>query len=143
MAKSKKESGSTAVLEPPAPKKVAEKPAEPEKKQISTTELAAQLGTKPTILRRWLRTLPRFQDNGYTRYKWDEDDQFLSDAKASFEKYQKQSEEKKEARLAEARDKSEKKAKKKSEAKAEAEEEPDGDELESDEIDEEETEELE
>jgi len=104
MAKKNKAEGNTAVAEKPV-----EKAAEPEKKMITSTELAARLGTKPTILRRWLRTLPKFQDNGYTRYKWEEDDPFLADASASFEKYKKQSEEKKEARLAEAREKAEKK----------------------------------
>lgn len=136
MSKNKKNGGGAAVLEAPAetkPAKKAEKPAEPEKKKITTTELAAMVGTKPTILRRYLRTLPRFQDNGYTRYGWDEDDQFLADAKASFEKYQKASEEKKEARLEEAR----KKAETKKESKAKAKKEEPAEEAESEEVEEE------
>lgn len=78
--------------------KKAEKPAEPQVTYVTSTDLAKKLGTKPTILRRWLRTLPKFQDSGYTRYKWEENDPFLADAEASFKKYQTTAEDKKAAR---------------------------------------------
>jgi plasmid replication initiation protein len=89
-----------------APAKV-EKVAEPVIEYVTSTELATRLGTKGTILRRWLRTLPQFQDAGYTRYKWEPTDQFLKDAADGFAKYQKSDDEKKAARLEEARKKSE------------------------------------
>jgi hypothetical protein len=97
--------------------KPAKKEAEPEKVMTTSSDVAKQLGIRPTILRRYLRTLPRFQDSGYTRYKWDpsdpKDKQFLDDIKVSYEKYTKSAEEKKAARDAE---RAEAAAKKKSEA---------------------------
>ena len=83
MPKTKKESTSTdgAVA-------VAEAPAEPEVAWVTSTELAEQCQTQPTILRRWLRTLPQYQDGGYTRYKWDPADPFLSTAVEQFAQFQ-------------------------------------------------------
>lgn len=81
--------------------KKAEKPAEPQVTYVTSTDLAKKLGIKPTILRRWLRTLPKFQDSGYTRYKWEEGDPFLADAEASYKKYQSQVEDKRAQREAE------------------------------------------
>lgn len=92
--KAKKEIPAESAETKPAAK-AAEKPAEPAVKYVTSTDLAAKLGTKPTILRRWLRTLPRFQDSGYTRYKWEEGDPFLADAEASYKKYQSSAEDKK------------------------------------------------
>jgi hypothetical protein len=99
----------------PVPAAEPVKAAEPVVEYVTSTQLAERLGTKGTILRRWLRTLPQFQDGGYTRYKWEPTDQFLKDAADGFAKYQKSDEEKKATRLEEARKKSEEKK-----AKAEA-----------------------
>lgn len=87
--------------------KVAE--TKPEIVMVTSTDLANKLGTKGTILRRWLRTLPQFQDAGYTRYKWEPTDPFLEIAEESFKKFQASDSEKKAKRLEEAREKAEKK----------------------------------
>lgn len=103
--------GKTQAATKPAEAAKSEETKSVETVFITSTDLAATLGTKGTILRRWLRTLPQFQDSGYTRYKWDPanpaDAQFLRDAKDSFSKHQKGDEEKKAARLEEARKKKE------------------------------------
>lgn len=120
-------------------KKAEKKPAEPEAKFVTSRDLADQLGTKPTILRRYLRTLPKYQDGGYTRYKWDEKDPFLKDVAKSFEKFKEDEKEKNAKRLAtlkEKKDKAEskgeavapKKTGKKAAAVVEAEPEPEADE---------------
>lgn len=70
---------------------------------VTTSQLAAQLGTKPTILRRYLRSLPAYQDNQYSRYGWEPGDQFLADVTASFAKYQTKEADKKAKREAEAK----------------------------------------
>jgi hypothetical protein len=120
----KKKAAPTTTTKPAAAPAAAElkKEKELEKVYVTSSELAAQLKTKGTILRRWLRTLPAFQDNGYTRYKWDPSDskdaQFLKDAAFSFEKYQKSSDEKKTAREAELKEKAEAKKVAKETAKA-------------------------
>lgn len=114
---SKEKKAATAVAEKPAVKE--EKAAEPEKVYITSRQVADELGIKPTVLRRYLRTLPHFQDGGYTRYKWDPSDpkdaQFLKDVKASYEKYTRSAEEKKEARD---KERAEQAAKKKAEKEA-------------------------
>lgn len=92
----------------PAASEKAAKTKEPEAKMVTSRELADQLGTKPTILRRYLRTLPKYQDGGYTRYKWDEKDPFLKDIKASFEKFKLDEKEKNAKRLATLKEKKEK-----------------------------------
>lgn len=129
--------------------KVAE-PVAPVIEYVTSTDLAQKLGTKPTILRRWLRTLPRFQDSGYTRYKWEKDDPFLKDAEESFKKFKVSDEEKKARRE---KENEEKKAKKEAEkqgaepakkGKKKAEPEPEPEEAEDDDIlEDEEGEELE
>jgi hypothetical protein len=148
-----------APAEDPKAKKAEKKPAEPEAKMVTSRELADQLGTKPTILRRYLRTLPKYQDGGYTRYKWDEKDPFLKDVKASFEKFKEDEKEKNAKRLATLKEKKEKaeskgdavpkagkKAAKKADPEPEPEEDDSVDELEDDEAEsesEEESEDLE
>lgn len=117
MSKDKKAEKATPA---PVETKKAEKAAEPTVKYVTSTDLAAKLGVKSTILRRYLRTLPRFQDSGYTRYKWEEGDPFLNDIEASFKKYQSSAEDKKEARDKERAEKAEaKKAEKAAEPKGE------------------------
>lgn len=97
-----------AVAETKAAPEKPVKAKEPEAKMVTSRELADQLGTKPTILRRYLRTLPKYQDGGYTRYKWDEKDPFLKDVKASFEKFKTEEKEKNAKRLATLKEKKEK-----------------------------------
>lgn len=98
-----------AVVEQPKVKtKTVVKAVEPEAKMITSRELAEQLGTKPTILRRYLRTLPKYQDGGYTRYKWDEKDPFLRDVMNSFEKFKEDEKEKNAKRLQTLKEKKEK-----------------------------------
>lgn len=101
-----------SVVEAPV-KEVATKeakPAVPEIVYVTSKELAEKCGTKGTILRRWLRTLTQFQDSGYTRYKWEPNDPFLTEAPALFEKYQNADVEKKAARAVEAEAKAKAKA---------------------------------
>lgn len=106
MSKDKPAEGKKAAAVPAAePAKEAKKPAEPQITYVTSTDLAKKLGTKGTILRRWLRTLPKYQDSGYTRYKWEEGDPFLNDAEASFKKYQASAEDKKVEREKERADK--------------------------------------
>jgi hypothetical protein len=88
----------------------AKKVAEPVVEYITSAQLASTIGIKSTTLRRWLRTLPQFQDGGYTRYKWEPTDPFLKEAKERYEKFAASETEKQEKRLAEARVKAEKKA---------------------------------
>ncbi len=113
-----------------APAKEVAKPVEkkeeaPAIEYVTSTQLAATIGIKSTILRRWLRTLPQFQDGGYTRYKWEPTDPFLKEAKERYEKFAATEKEKQEKRLAEARDKAAKKeAKPAKEKKAKAAPEP-------------------
>jgi hypothetical protein len=87
--------------------KASKKPAED---MITTKELAQQLDTKPTTLRRWLRSLPAFTDGTYTRYQWKLDDPFLEDAPASFAKFMEGEKERNKKRLAELKKKNEAKA---------------------------------
>ena len=93
--------------------KETKKEKAPEKKYVTTREIATSLGVKPATLRRYLRTLPKFQDSGYTRYKWDpdskEDMQNVEDIKTSFKKHAEK----------EAKDKNAKKAEKAEAKKAE------------------------
>jgi hypothetical protein len=70
-------STATAVLDPP----------EPEIDYVTSAQLASKIGIKSTILRRWLRTLPQYQDGGYTRYKWETDDPFLETAEEHYKQY--------------------------------------------------------
>lgn len=116
---SKNKPAATVETKPAAVAEPA-KTVEPKVEFITSTHLAEKLGTKGTILRRWLRTLPAYQDSGYTRYKWDpadpKDAQFLKDAEASFKKHQTADSEKKEKRLEEARAKAEEKKTKAAEA---------------------------
>ena len=95
----------------PAAEKPAktEKPAEPVIEYVTSAQLASTLGIKSTTLRRWLRTLPQFQDGGYTRYKWEPTDPFLKEAKDRYEKFAATEKEKQEKRLADAREKAAKK----------------------------------
>lgn len=93
-----------------APEKAATTEKVPEVKLVSTAQLAAKLGTKPTILRRYLRSLPKYTDNNYTRYGWNPDDQFLKDVEASFKKYQTSESEKAEKRKADLAEKAAKRA---------------------------------
>lgn len=87
-----------------------EKPADPPAiEYVTSKHLADQLNIKSTALRRWLRTLPQFQDGGYTRYKWEPGDPFLASAREHYEKYAASEKEKQEKRLAEAREKTAKK----------------------------------
>jgi phage antirepressor YoqD-like protein len=104
----KKASKSAAIESVPA---VTPAPAAvPEEKLITTKDLAAKLGTKPTTLRRYLRTLPHYQDKTYTRYGWKEDDPFLSDVESGFTKYQTAEKEKNVERLKTTKEKKEAKA---------------------------------
>jgi len=54
---------------------------------VTAIQLAATIGIEPTTLRRWLRTLPQFQDGDYTKYRWDPNDPFLKEAKEHYEKF--------------------------------------------------------
>jgi transposase-like protein len=54
---------------------------------VTAPQLASTIGIEPTTLRRWLRTLPQFQDGGYTNYKWDANDPFLKEAKEHYAKF--------------------------------------------------------
>jgi hypothetical protein len=54
---------------------------------VTAAQLAATIGIEPTTLRRWLRTLPQFQDGGYTKYKWNQDDPFIKEAKEHYERF--------------------------------------------------------
>jgi len=133
----------------PAKKVVKEEPVEPV--YVTSTQLAAQIGIKPTILRRWLRTLPEFQDGGYTRYKWEPEDPFLESAPEAYAKYASQDEERRAKREAENAAKAAKKkaaengktTTPKKKAKAEPEPEPEEDEAEEEFEDDEEAEEIE
>lgn len=116
--------------------KKAEKPAKEEKPVFVTTrDLAERLGTKQTILRRFLRSLPKFQDSGYTKYKWEPGDPFLNDIAESFKKYQSSAADKKADRQKEAEAKKAQKAEgkktegKKAVKKSEPVEEEDGDDI--------------
>jgi hypothetical protein len=113
----------------------------PEINYVTSTQLAAQIGIKSTTLRRWLRTLPQYQDGNYTRYKWEPEDPFLIDAQKHYEEFAEAEEEKKVKRLAGLQAKADKKAAK---ASAQPEEKPDEEEDEEElESEEEEEEELE
>lgn len=91
--------------EAPAPKKAKE----PEKKYITTKILADKLKTKPAALRRYLRSIPAFQDETYTRYKWDpenaKDAKFLDDVAERYAKFQATEKEKNAKRLKDLKDK--------------------------------------
>ena len=96
-----------AKPEPAKKEKAAEVPAI---EYVTSAQLASTLGIKSTTLRRWLRTLPKFQDGGYTRYKWEPTDPFLKEAKERYEKFAASEKEKQEKRLEDARAKAAKKA---------------------------------
>lgn len=86
------------VKEAPAKKKAAAKEDGP--KMLTTKDIAERFGTKPATLRRFLRTLPANQDDGYTRYKFDPaDTKALKDLEASFGKYKTAEKEKNAERL--------------------------------------------
>ena len=71
-----------------AEEEAEEAPAD-NKEYITPNHLAEKLGTKPATVRRYLRTLPGFQDSTYTRYKWEKgvDDKKVEDILAGFEKF--------------------------------------------------------
>jgi hypothetical protein len=106
-----------------APKKAAKKEVD-NKKYVNTKQLADRLKTKPASLRRYLRSLPAFTDNSYTRYKWDpenaKDAKFLEDIADRFAKFQSEEKEKNKQRLEKlkAKDKGAKAGKKGSAKKA-------------------------
>ena len=87
----------------------AEAPAKKSKKEevkieyITTKHIADELGIKPATLRRYLRSLPMFQDEGYTRYKFDpnnkDDQRKLKDIKAGYAKFATEEKEKNKQRL--------------------------------------------
>lgn len=143
------------VKEVPAPtKKVVEikkKKAAKEdngngKKPITTRVLAGQIGVRPASLRRYLRTMPAFQDEKYTRYGWDEGDKQLQAIKDGFSKFQTSEKEKNKKRLAELKKTAGKKQAppaKKGKAKKEEEDEEEPEEEETDEVAEDEEEEEE
>jgi hypothetical protein len=87
-----------------APEKKAKK-EEPKIEYITTKHIADELGIKPATLRRYLRSLPMFQDEGYTRYKFDpnnkDDQRKLKDIKAGYAKFATEEKEKNKKRLEE------------------------------------------
>jgi len=85
------------------------KPEPPAIEYVTSTQLAATIGIKSTILRRWLRTLPQYSDGGYTRYKWEPTDPFLKEAKERYEKFAASETEKQAKRLEDVREKAAKK----------------------------------
>lgn len=70
-------------------KKAEEKAAREKEKEntVTTKQLAAKLGCAPTALRRFLRTLPTYQDKQYTRYGWPVGDKFLATIEQSYAKH--------------------------------------------------------
>jgi hypothetical protein len=122
-AKDVKPTGKTATAVETVATTKERKEKAPKPTLVTTSQLAAKLGTKPTTLRRYLRTLPKYTDNNYTRYGWEPNDPFLADVEASYKKYQTTEAEKKAKREAEAKDKpaKEKKAKKEKVAEPESE----------------------
>ena len=99
-----------AAAKPVTETKAEKKPEVPAIEYVTSAQLASTLGIKSTTLRRWLRTLPQFQDGGYTRYKWEPTDPFLKEAKERYEKFAASEKEKQEKRLEDARAKAAKKA---------------------------------
>ena len=56
----------------------------PSEEFVTPKDLAVTLNTTPKTVRKWLRTLPQFQDSRHTRYKWRKDDPFVREAEARF-----------------------------------------------------------
>src|SRR5579859_1736368 len=105
MRKEMTKASAVATQAAPVAEKKEKKAAEPVEIFVTSKDLAHKLGVKPTNLRRYLRTLPAFQDKTYTRYKWKPDDPFLDDVVTSFKKFQETEAEKAEKRKATIREK--------------------------------------
>lgn len=108
----------TKTPEAPAKKKAEEGP-----KMVTSRMLADKIGCKPAALRRYLRSLPSFQDKTYTRYKWPEGDKQLAQIEAGYAKFKESEKEKNAKRLAAIKDKGGKKGKTKEDEGGEEEDE--------------------
>lgn len=89
---------------------MAKKAKEGEVKYLTTKDIAAIHKVKPAFLRRVLRSLSKYQDEGYTRYKWEEGDPFLATLGKTIEKYKEKQKEANAARIAQLKEKSKGKA---------------------------------
>lgn len=58
----------------------------PEAEYTTPNELAAEFAISPKTVRDWLRTLPQFQDGGYTRYRLRKDGPVVEEAAKRFRK---------------------------------------------------------
>lgn len=76
---------------------------EPKIDYVTSRKIADDLGIRPASLRRYLRSLPSFQDEGYTRYKWDpnkaSDMKQVADIKSGYAKHAESEKEKTKKRL--------------------------------------------
>lgn len=85
--------------------KEEKKKAEPKVKYLTSKDVAAVHKVKPSFLRRVLRSLPKYQDGGYTRYKWEEGDTFLATLGKTIEAFRVKEKDRNAKRLAALKDK--------------------------------------